>query len=105
MSSATSGRALPGPASLDSDVIDSTLAEARDNAGFGSVDPDLALAEPDGVEMADLDLYDESILEFATDDKIQLALDVEKMAQAGDPRVRAGREHRLRPTRSARRPS
>lgn len=73
--------------SLDPDVIDSTLAEARDNARFGSIDPDLALAEPDGVEMADLDLYDESILEFATDDKIRLALDVEKMAQAGDPRV------------------
>ena len=73
--------------SLDPDVIDSTLAEARDNAEFGSVDPDLALAEPDGVAPADLDLYDESVLTFATDDKIQIALDVERMAQAGDPRV------------------
>ena len=73
--------------SLDPDVIDSTLSEARDNAAFGSVDPDLALAEPDGVEMAELDLYDESILTFPTDDKIQIALDVEKRAASGDTRV------------------
>lgn len=73
--------------SLENDVIDATLAEARDNATFGSVDPDLLLAEPDGVPMADLDLYDERVATFATDDKIALALDLEKQAEAGDPRV------------------
>lgn len=73
--------------SLDADVIDSTLAEARDNATFGSVDPDLALAEPDGVPLPELDLYDENVATFATDDKIEMALKLEKMAQAGDPRV------------------
>ena len=72
---------------LDSDVIDATLSEARDNATFGSVDPDLTLAEPDGVAMAELDLYDEAVATFATDDKISMALALEKMAQAGDPRV------------------
>ncbi|MEM7094074.1 MAG: TldD/PmbA family protein [Actinomycetota bacterium] len=73
--------------SLDPEVIDSTLAEARDNASFGSIDPDLALAEPDGVEMVELDLYDPAIDSFPTDDKINLALDLERMAQAGDPRI------------------
>lgn len=73
--------------SLDPEVIDSTLAEARDNATYGSVDPDLGLAEPDGVPMAELDLYDESVATFATDDKIAMTLELEKMAAAGDPRV------------------
>ena len=72
---------------LDPDVIDSTLAEARDNATFGSVDPDLKLAEPDGVPMAELDLYDQAVADFPTDDKIALALELEKMTKAGDPRV------------------
>ena len=73
--------------SLDPDVVKTTLAEARDNATFGSVDPDLAVAEPDGVPMAELDLYNEAVVNFATDDKIALALDLERMAGEGDPRV------------------
>ena len=73
--------------SLDPSVIEETLAEARDNATFGSVDPDLALAEPDGVDMPELDLYEPAVAEFATDDKIALALDLERKAAAGDPRV------------------
>ena len=73
--------------SLDPDVIDSTLSEARDNATFGSVDPDLDLAEPDGVPMAELDLYDESVNTFETDAKIALALELEAMTNGRDPRV------------------
>lgn len=73
--------------SLDPDVIDQTLAEARDNATFGTPDPDLALAEPDGVPMAELDLYDESVLKFSTDAKIDLAVELERLTLAGDPRI------------------
>ena len=73
--------------SLDPDVIDSTLSEARDNATFGSIDPDLDLAEPDGVEMAELDLYNDAVRQFATDDKIALALDLEAQTKDRDPRV------------------
>lgn len=73
--------------SLDEDVIDSALAEARDNATFGSIDPDLDLAAPDGVPLADLDLYDESVNNFATDDKIALALELEAITKDRDPRV------------------
>lgn len=72
---------------LDPDIIDSTLNEARDNATFGSIDPDLDLAEPDGVPMAELVLYDESVENFATDDKIALALELEAMTKDRDPRV------------------
>nr|XP_061840617.1 metalloprotease PmbA homolog [Nerophis lumbriciformis] len=73
--------------SLDEDVIESTLSEARDNATFGSIDPDLDLAEPDGVEQPELDLYDERVNEFATDDKIALALELEAITKERDPRV------------------
>lgn len=73
--------------SLDDDVIEATLSEARDNATFGSIDPDLDLAEPDGVPLADLDLYDESVDNFATEDKIRLALELEAMTSQRDPRV------------------
>jgi PmbA protein len=73
--------------SLDPDVIDATLGEARDNATFGSIDPNLDLAEPDGVEMAELVLYDESVNNFATDAKIALALELEAMTKDRDPRV------------------
>ena len=72
---------------LDPDIIDSTLNEARNNATFGSIDPDLDLAEPDGVPMAELVLYDESVENFATDDKIALALELEAMTKDRDPRV------------------
>ncbi len=73
--------------SLDEDVIDSALAEARDNATFGSIDPDLDLAAPDGVPLAELDLYDEAVNQFATDDKIALALELEALTKSRDPRV------------------
>lgn len=72
---------------LDPDIIDSTLREARDNATFGTVDPDLAMAEPDGVEQPVLDLYDENVNDFATDDKIAVALELEALTKGRDPRV------------------
>ncbi len=72
---------------LDPDVIDATLSEARDNATFGTVDPDLGLAEPDNVPFADLDLYDDAVANFETEAKIALALDLERMAGEGDSRI------------------
>lgn len=73
--------------SLDEEIIDSTLSEARDNATFGTVDPFLDMAEPDGVEQAELDLYDERINSFSTEEKISLALELEKITKDRDPRV------------------
>jgi len=73
--------------SLDPAVVESTLSEARDNATFGSIDTGLALTEPDGVEQAELDLYDERVNQFATDRKIELALELEAITRDRDPRV------------------
>src|SRR5206468_8136991 len=42
--------------SLDPDAVKEALAEARDNAAFGTVDEFLGLPAPDGVAPAELDL-------------------------------------------------
>ena len=75
-------------ASLDPSVIEETLAEARDNAEFGTVDEHLGLASPDGVEPADLDLYRPDAASFPTEAKVQLALELEKATKAADPRIK-----------------
>jgi PmbA protein len=72
---------------LDDDVLAETLAEARDNAGFGTVDEALGLAEPDGVPVADLDLFRAALADFPTDRKVDLAIELEKAARAADPRI------------------
>jgi PmbA protein len=75
-------------ASLDPDVVAETLAEARDNAEFGTVDEFLGLAEPDGVAAAPLDLYRPELATFPTAEKVQLALELERATRAADNRVR-----------------
>ncbi|MHB1137454.1 MAG: TldD/PmbA family protein [Microthrixaceae bacterium] len=72
---------------LDESALAECLAEARDNATFGSVDPDAGLAEPDGVEPVELQLYDERLLGVSTDDKIRLAIEMEALVRAGDDRI------------------
>src|SRR4051812_50104902 len=47
--------------SLDTDAVAEALGEARDNAGFGTEDEHLGLAEPDGMAPAVLDLYREDL--------------------------------------------
>jgi PmbA protein len=75
-------------ASLDEATLAEVLAEARDNAGFGSVDEFSGLAAPDGVAAADLDLYRPEAAGFPTDAKVALALEVEKATRAADSRIR-----------------
>ena len=47
--------------SLDASVVTETLAEARDNATFGTADEYLGLASPDGVIPPSLDLWREGL--------------------------------------------
>ncbi len=75
--------------SLDMSVVSETLAEARDNAAFGTVDEYLGLAVPDGVPVADLDLWRDDLAAFGTQAKIDLALDLERRVWAGDARIRS----------------
>jgi PmbA protein len=74
--------------SLDEGVVAETLAEARDNVAFATADPYVALAEPDGVGPASLEVWDESVVHMATADKVELALELERLTRAADRRVR-----------------
>jgi PmbA protein len=81
--------------SLDPEVVDETLSEARDNAAFGEPDEWYGLASPadaDGVEVADLDVWREDLLSVTTDEKVATALELERATRAADARVR-GVEH------------
>lgn len=74
---------------LDVDVLESTLAEARDNATFATPEEWVALVEPDGVEPADVDLWSDALVEVPDDRKVDLALELEAAAAAADPRISA----------------
>ena len=77
--------------SLAPDVVADTLAEARDNAGFGEPDEFNGLAEPDGVAAVEQDLWDEALFATSTEGKIELALELERRVTGLDPRVAAVR--------------
>ncbi len=73
--------------SLDETVVAETLEDARDNAGFATFDPHAGLADPDGVEVLDLDLYRSALETFPAEDKVALAAEVERAVLAADPRI------------------
>ncbi|MGE0880212.1 MAG: TldD/PmbA family protein [Acidimicrobiia bacterium] len=72
---------------LDADAIADVLAEARDNASFGTPDEFAGLAEPDGVPTADLDLWNDQLASLPTEQKIAMTLELEKLTAASDPRI------------------
>ncbi|MBA2326329.1 MAG: TldD/PmbA family protein [Actinobacteria bacterium] len=77
--------------SLDPEVVDETVAEARDNAAFGEPDEWYGLAAPSDlgdVAPVELDVWREELLAVPTDDKVALALEVERATRAVDARVR-----------------
>jgi PmbA protein len=74
--------------SLDDDVVAAALAEARDNARFATPDPEVALARPDGLAPADLELWDDRLLETPADRKVEMAIELERRVRAADPRIR-----------------
>ena len=73
--------------SLEIDVLEDTIAEARDNASFAEYDEFVGLAEPDGVEPPDINLFYESITSIPNEKKIELAFELEKKLLAADPRI------------------
>jgi PmbA protein len=73
---------------LDEAVVGEVLAQARDNAGFGSPDEWAGLAEPDGVDPVTQELWSDLLDGAATDRKIELAQQLERLTLAADPRIR-----------------
>ena len=77
--------------SLDADVIDETLHEARDNAGFGEPDEWYGLAshaDMNGDTPPALDLWRDELVSVPTDEKVRIALDLERATKAADARIR-----------------
>ncbi len=77
--------------SLDPDVVDETLRDARDNAEFGEPDEFVGVASPadvDGVRPPALDLWREELFSLPTEEKVRFALDLERATKACDARVR-----------------
>ena len=77
--------------SLDPDVIADTLADARDNASFGSPDEHFGLADPAtfaDIAAVDLDLWHDELLAVPTSDKVALAIALDAATRALDPRIR-----------------
>jgi PmbA protein len=72
---------------LDDAALDECVAAARDNAGFSTPDEHAGLARPDGVAVAELDLFDERLLRTGMDERLALALELERLVRAGDPRM------------------
>jgi len=77
--------------SLDADVVDEALGEARDNARFATPDEHARIPTPGDCEhpVADLDLWRPDVLSTDTEAKVELGLAVEAATRAADERVRA----------------
>lgn len=77
--------------SLDPEVVDETLAEARDNVAFSTPDEHLGLAIPEdfaGVIVPALDLWRDEALGVPAEEKVRIALELERATKAADARVR-----------------
>jgi PmbA protein len=73
---------------LDETAVAEVLAEARDNVQFGTPDEWAGLAEPDGVDVIEQDLWSDALADYSTDAKIALAKELERLTLAVDPRIR-----------------
>jgi len=73
---------------LDATSLAEVLAEARDNVAFGTPDEWAGLAVPDGVEPAPVELWRDALDGFATEDKVSLAKELERLTLGLDGRVR-----------------
>ncbi len=72
---------------LDEAVLAETLAEARDNAEFAQPDEFNGVATDDGVATADIDLYRDDLAAMSTDEKVALAIELERATLAADDRI------------------
>ncbi len=77
--------------SIDRDVLEDTLAEARDNCRFAEPDDANGLATDDGVAVSPQDMFEEAVVAFPVEDKVELALEVERRVTTADPRVTTAR--------------
>jgi PmbA protein len=72
---------------FDPEALAEAVNVARDNAAFGEPDDAAGLAEPDGVEPAELDLWRPGLAAVPTDRKVALAVELERALLSADPRI------------------
>lgn len=72
---------------LEPDVVTSMLAEARDNARFSESDPHVGIAQPDGVAAVDIDLWRDGVDATSNQDKIDMALELERRVRGAHERI------------------
>lgn len=85
VSSGKVGYAYAG--SLTEPDLEATLAAARENVRYSSIDPFAGLAEPDGYPFPELDLYRPSTATYPLDKKIEFAIDLEREIRTLDHRI------------------
>jgi len=73
---------------LDAAAIAEVLDDARGNVEFGTPDEWACMAEPDGVDVVPQELWNEALAAYATDRKIELAKELERLTLATDSRIR-----------------
>lgn len=74
--------------SLDEEAIGEALVNARDNAHFATDDEFVSFARPDGVAPVAMSLSDRGVTATSMESKVAMALALEAMVRAGDPRIR-----------------
>jgi PmbA protein len=72
---------------FEGEALAEAVTEARDNAAFGEPDEAAGLAVPDGVEPVALDLWRPELASVPTDDKVALAVELERAVLGADPRI------------------
>jgi PmbA protein len=73
---------------LDEARAREALEEARDNASFATPDEHVGLASPDGYAVSSLDLWDDALSNVQTAEKVELAMELERLVRGGDRRIR-----------------
>lgn len=72
---------------LDEAALRRCVEEARDNARFGTPDPNAGLAEPDGVVPSPLQLTDDGLVAVGAEEKVALALELDRRLREADSRI------------------
>ena len=72
---------------LDADALVEVIGEARDNVEFATPDEHCAVAEPDGVPAAELDLYRPALVDHSAEEKVAIALELERLTRLADTRI------------------
>jgi PmbA protein len=73
--------------SFDPAAVREAIVEARDNAAFAEPDDCTGVAEPDGIEPPELDLWRADLLDVPTERKVGAAIELERAIRAADPRI------------------